>query len=45
MMLRFQLSDDEDRETFNKVERLTAELAQLAGEKWGHVWPKEWGSQ
>lgn len=42
---RLRFSDDEGRETIERVERLSAELAQLAGEKWGHVWPKEGGCQ
>lgn len=30
----------EDQEELKNIERAVAELAQLAGENWGHVWPK-----
>lgn len=41
LILNLDLNDEEEKEAFHRVERLSAELAQGAGESWGHVWPKE----
>lgn len=43
-LVRMNFSDEDDKEAFEKVNRLCDELAQRAGETWGHVWPKEVGS-
>ena len=31
----------DDKETLKTIDRDLSELAQAAGEAWGHVWPKE----
>ena len=33
--------DKEDKDALEGVDRDLTELAQAAGEAWGHVWPKE----
>ena len=32
---------DEDQDARARIEKHLEELAQLAGENWGHIWPKE----
>lgn len=33
-------NDEDDKEAFGRHERKLNELGRLAGESWGHVWPK-----
>jgi hypothetical protein len=35
------LNDDDEGKAYQRVTGELDELAQMAGENWGHVWPKE----
>jgi hypothetical protein len=41
LILRMDLNDDDEGKAYQRVTGELDELAQMAGENWGHVWPKE----
>lgn len=36
---------DEDEDAHNRIEKHLNELAQAAGESWGHIWPKSFNAE
>jgi hypothetical protein len=40
LIVRMDLTDDDDNQAYQRATGELDELAQMAGQNWGHVWPK-----
>jgi hypothetical protein len=40
LILRIDLNDEDENQAFQRATAELEELAQMAGENWGHIWPK-----